>query len=95
MHYIAITGLWTRVLLSSIKVMVMRLYVKVTPNAMRVKIKKLSERTYEIRVDAPADKGKANARLLEIIAEHFDAPKSSLRIISGFASRNKIIEIST
>jgi hypothetical protein len=44
-------------------------------------------------VDAPALEGKANKRLIEIIAEHFNVSKSSIKILKGFKNRNKIIEI--
>ncbi|MEM3380897.1 MAG: DUF167 domain-containing protein [Candidatus Bathyarchaeia archaeon] len=37
--------------------------------------------------------GRANKELLKKLAEHFNVPTSNIRIISGFGSRNKIVEI--
>lgn len=67
--------------------------IKVTPHAKKSGIKKISETHYEIKVDAPAEKGRANARLIEMLADCFDIPKSAIKIIRGHASRNKVVEI--
>ena len=48
-----------------------------------------------IKVNAPSKEGKANERLIEILSEHFDIPKSFIKILSGHTSRHKIVEIVT
>jgi uncharacterized protein YggU (UPF0235/DUF167 family) len=30
---------------------------------------------------------------MKLLAEHFGVPKSKIRILSGFASRNKVVEV--
>jgi uncharacterized protein YggU (UPF0235/DUF167 family) len=50
--------------------------------------------SYRVKVDAPARGGRANERLIAILAEHFDVPKSRIRILRGLASRDKLVEIS-
>jgi len=72
----------------------MRLSIKVTPNAKKLGIKKISETDYEIRLDAPAEKGKANARLIGVLADYFKVKKSAIRIVRGHTSRNKIVNVS-
>ncbi len=67
--------------------------VKTIPNSKRVKIKKLSENSYSVRLDKPATDGKANIRLVEVLAEYFDVQKSSVTIIKGHKSKDKLIEI--
>jgi uncharacterized protein YggU (UPF0235/DUF167 family) len=37
--------------------------------------------------------GKANARLREILAKYFSVPKSSIQILKGKCSRNKVVEV--
>ncbi len=39
------------------------------------------------------EKGKANTELVKKLAKHFNVPSSRVSIISGFKSRNKIVEI--
>ncbi|MBD5388950.1 DUF167 domain-containing protein [bacterium] len=40
---------------------------------------------------APAD-GDANAAVIKLLARHFDVPKSTIRIVRGTTSRDKVIE---
>ncbi|MBS7627202.1 DUF167 domain-containing protein [Candidatus Bathyarchaeota archaeon] len=37
--------------------------------------------------------GRANKELLKKLAEHFNVPTFNIRIISGFGSRNKTVEV--
>jgi hypothetical protein len=39
------------------------------------------------------EKGEANKELIKKLAEHFDVHSSRIKILSGFKSRNKIVEI--
>jgi uncharacterized protein (TIGR00251 family) len=39
------------------------------------------------------EQGKANLELIKKLAEHFDISSSQVKIISGFKSRRKIVEI--
>jgi uncharacterized protein (TIGR00251 family) len=71
----------------------MKLTVNVIPNSKNPEIIKISENTYKIKVDVSASKNKANKRLVEILSEHFKVSKSSISIIKGLKSRNKIIKI--
>jgi len=71
----------------------MRIFVKVKPNAKVEKVEKIDEFHYSVSVKAPPVEGKANAMVVELIADYFNVPRSRVRIVSGFSSRNKIIEI--
>jgi uncharacterized protein YggU (UPF0235/DUF167 family) len=48
---------------------------------------------FEVRVDERAVAGRANKRLLEILAEHFKVQKSRISIVRGTRSRNKIVQV--
>lgn len=42
--------------------------------------------------EAPAD-GKANRKLIELVADHYGVPKSFVKIIHGETSRQKTVEV--
>ncbi len=71
----------------------MEIKVRVVPNAKAPSITKTGENSYRIKVNAPAIDGKANRRLIEILAEHFGKPKAKVRIIRSISGRDKTIEI--
>jgi len=71
--------------------MLIRLYV--TPNAREAGVVRVSEDYFEVRVDERAAGGRANKRLLEILAEHFKVQKSRISIVKGTRSRNKIVQV--
>lgn len=48
----------------------------------------------EIGTMARPQKGEANAEIIKKIAKHFKVPGSSVRLVSGEKSRNKIIQVS-
>ena len=65
----------------------------VTPNARIPVVMKDEGGNYKVKVNARASEGRANMRLIEMLAEHFDVPKSHIRILKGFGGRNKLVEI--
>lgn len=71
----------------------MFLSVRVVPNSKKVEITKLDEGRYKVRLDAVPAEGKANLRLIEVLAEYFNVPKSSVSIIKGHKRRNKNVRI--
>ncbi len=73
----------------------MEISVSVIPNAKSKGIEKLSDGKYKARVDAPAEGGRANARLVEMLAEYFNVRRTNVRIISGMKNKNKTVSIDT
>ena len=71
----------------------MKIFVKAKPSSKKENIKKLSETNFEICVKEPPVRGRANAAIIIALARQFSVPPSSIRIISGHASRQKIVEI--
>jgi uncharacterized protein len=72
----------------------MRIYVKVIPRAGKNEVLKISEGDYKVKVTDPPEKGKANEKVVELLADFFDVPKSSVCIIGGKSTRMKIVDIS-
>lgn len=68
----------------------MIIYVKVFPKSGREEIVKISENTYKVYLKKPALDNKANIELLKLLKKHFN---TSVKIIKGEKSRDKIIEI--
>lgn len=71
----------------------MRIFVKAKPNAKEAKIEKLDDEHFVVSVKEPPIKGMANAAIIEILEEYFKVSPSQIKIISGYTSKNKIIEI--
>jgi uncharacterized protein (TIGR00251 family) len=69
----------------------MKLNITVISNAKTSEVIKIDENNYKVRVDAPASEGKANKRLIELLADYFNVSKSSIKILKGFKNKNKIV----
>jgi len=73
--------------------MASRIWVTVKPRAKKEEVRKTDDGQYMVSVHAPPQKGKANKALIELLANYFSVPKSSVRIIRGQTGRKKLIEI--
>ena len=73
--------------------MARRIYVTVKPNAKRADITPISDTEFRVVVPAPAQDGKANEALIEILAGYFRVPKSKITILRGHSARKKLIEL--
>jgi hypothetical protein len=71
----------------------MNIRVRVTPNSKIPVMIRIDESNYGVKVNAPATKGRANERLVEMLADHFGVSKSSIRILKGLNGRNKLVRI--
>ena len=74
------------------------LFLRVTPNAGRneiagVEIRDDDRAVLRIRVNAVADKGKANKAVVALLAKNLHLPKSAFSIISGQTARIKTVAI--
>jgi hypothetical protein len=71
----------------------MRIFVAVKPKAKENKIEKTSDNRFSVWVKEPPVGGRANEALRRAMARHFGVPLAKVKIVSGFASRRKAIEI--
>ncbi|MBU5575418.1 MAG: DUF167 domain-containing protein [Nitrososphaerota archaeon] len=69
----------------------MILKIKVIPNSKIRKIEKSD--ILKVYVNSQPEKGKANIEVIELLSDYFKIKKSDIKILSGFKSKNKIIEI--
>jgi len=78
---------------SSLRKHRMRLFVKAKPNAGKTFVKKNDESHFEVAVKEPPVRGLANQAIISALAGYFSVEKTRVRIISGYTSRQKVIEI--
>ncbi len=71
----------------------MKIYVTAKPNARENKVEKHDDVHFTVSVQAAPVQGRANAAVVEALAEHFGIPKSRVVILRGQTSREKIVEI--
>ena len=73
--------------------MARRIWVTVKPQARKEEILKLAGGEYRVSVHAPAQEGKANAAVIELLARYFSVTKSAITIVRGASAKRKLIEI--
>lgn len=71
----------------------MKIFAKVKPRAKKEYIKKIDDTHLIVAVKEPPIKGKANEAVEKAIADYFRIKRFNVKIISGHASREKIVEI--
>ena len=72
----------------------MRISVRVKPGTKgATRLEKQEDGSYVAFLHARAHDGEANRALMELISDEFSVPKTSVMVVSGAKSRNKIIEL--
>lgn len=71
----------------------MKISITVKPNSKREEVVPEGEGGFLVRVSAPPAEGKANERVVELLARHFGVPKSRVTIVRGASGRRKVVEI--
>ncbi|HET9437058.1 MAG TPA: DUF167 domain-containing protein [Gaiellaceae bacterium] len=69
------------------------LRLRVVPGATRPGIVGRYGSAWKVRVSAPAEAGKANAAVLELLADTLDLARGSLEITAGRGSRDKVVAL--
>ncbi len=70
----------------------MRVIIRVIPRARQNKVTVEGDGSLRVHTTAvPAD-GEANDAVKKMLAEHFKVPKTSIKIIRGTNTRDKIVE---
>ena len=67
--------------------------MRVSAGARGEKVEVTGDGSLKVRVTAPPEKGKANKRVLQLVAEHFAVPVSQLVLVGGHTKRDKVIEL--
>ncbi|MCX6577491.1 MAG: DUF167 domain-containing protein [Candidatus Aminicenantes bacterium] len=69
------------------------LTVKVQTRAAEPRVEKTGEREYKVSVIAAPTKGKANAEVIGLLAQHLGIARSQLKIVRGETSRHKLVVV--
>ena len=69
------------------------LWIKVKPRAKASSLEQLPDGTWVARLKSPPVDGKANAELIELVADRFRCPKAAVVIKSGASGRRKLVRI--
>jgi len=67
--------------------------VKVNASSKSEGVRLLEEGYYQVRTRAPAERGRANQRVLQLLAGEFRCPVEALTIVSGATKPIKIVAI--
>lgn len=71
----------------------MKLFITAKPQAKEERVEKIDENKFVVAVKEPPIQGRANAAIVKALAEYLGVAPARLKIISGYTSRQKIIEI--
>jgi uncharacterized protein (TIGR00251 family) len=69
----------------------MYLKIRVFSDSKKESLEKVDEETFKIYTRAPAERGLANSRVVEMLSEIY--PNTKIRIVSGHQSPSKIVAI--
>jgi uncharacterized protein (TIGR00251 family) len=72
---------------------VTRLRLRVSPKARKNAIQGLRGDALKLSVTAAPERGRANDAVIALLAEALDLPASSIELVSGAASKDKVVEI--
>lgn len=71
----------------------MKIFVTAKPCAWENLVEKIDETHFIVKVKEPPIQGRANRAIIELLAEYFQTSASQIKIVSGFTSRQKVVEI--
>lgn len=70
----------------------MKIRVKVKPGSKSEGISREGA-SFTVMVREPPREGRANQAVIKLLAAYFGIPQSQVRVLSGFRSRNKVVEV--
>ena len=70
----------------------MKIQVRVKPNSKTEEVSQEGD-SFIVKVKEPPMEGKANHAVIKLLAKHFGVSQGQVRILSGFKSKDKVIEI--
>jgi uncharacterized protein (TIGR00251 family) len=70
-----------------------RLRLRIAPGAGRSSVVGRHGDGWKIRVAAAPERGRANARLVDLLATSLEIGRPDIRIVAGASSRDKVVEL--
>lgn len=75
------------------KLIMTKLTLTIKPGSSQEKINKNDDGSLIVYLRAKPHDGEANAALIKLLSKHYHVGKTSITIVSGAKSRNKVVEI--
>ena len=69
------------------------LNVRVITRAKKNEVIDLGNNNLKVKLTVPPARGKANKKLIELLANYFGTSKSCIEIISGVKNKSKVVKI--
>ena len=70
----------------------MKINVRVIPRAKLNRVEIQPDGTVRVHTTTAPTDGKATADVIKMLAEHYNVPKTSIKLIRGATSRDKVFE---
>ncbi|MBI4276255.1 DUF167 domain-containing protein [Candidatus Uhrbacteria bacterium] len=70
-----------------------RIFVSAKPGVRDESVEVIDATHFRVTVKEPPVQGRANAAIVRVLSEHFHIAPSLVRIVSGYRSRQKIVEV--
>ncbi len=71
----------------------MKITVLVKPNSKKEGVFEQDDGSFVVRVNTPPVDGKANKKVIDLLAKHFKVPKTSIELLLGSKSKKKIFNL--
>ncbi len=71
----------------------MKITVTVKPNSKIESIEKIDDLNYILKFNVLPVDNAANKKVIEMLSAYFKKPKTSIQIIKGLKSKNKVVEL--
>jgi uncharacterized protein YggU (UPF0235/DUF167 family) len=71
----------------------MKIDIRVIPNAKIAKVDKNNDGSLKVWVKGKPFRGEASLEVIDALSNYYKIPKSSIRVIKGLTSRNKVVEV--
>ena len=69
----------------------MQFKLRIQPNSKKESFEQMGDGTFKLKIRTPPIEGRANERVIDILSQALDLPKSSIQILSGQKSKTKTI----
>lgn len=80
-------------LLACYNYLTVKILVKVKAGAKQEFVRQIGANNFVVSVMAAPEKGKANEAVRSALADYFNVPKFSIKILAGHTTKNKLIQI--
>ncbi len=71
----------------------MKINVAVKPNSKIESVEKIDDLNYILKFNVLPVDNAANKKVVEMLSDYFKKPKTSIQIIKGLKSKNKVVEL--